>query len=104
MMPWLQTSCWVGVFGIICLKSQNRHATISSDQYSASSHSQARSKDGSAACSSSSALQQPMHLPAPQLVGIRLPGLLAGMANEGPLTSGVAADVCNKAPVGHADT
>ncbi len=53
----------------------SRHATISSDQYSASSHSQARSKDGSAACSSSSALQQPMHLTAPQLVGIRLPGL-----------------------------
>ncbi len=28
----------------------------------------------------------------------------AGMASEGPLTSGVAADVCDKAPVGHADT
>jgi len=22
MMPWLQTSCWVGVFGIMFLKSQ----------------------------------------------------------------------------------
>ena len=28
----------------------------------------------------------------------------AGMASEAPLTNGIAADGCDKAPVGHADT
>ena len=57
-------------------------------------------------------MQQQQHRPEAARTSDRSPACwhqaprltLAGMASEGPVTSGVFADVCNKAPVDHADT